>query len=454
MTNNEKGKEKKEKNMFSRAKHKRLSDAREINLPAITEADEKSKVLKSLSNYSRESTSFDKLENDSSTHSSDSEVYNKININNLGKTTEETVLQQGINKSKQIKVEPLYKRKPNHGYEPECETLSEEGRIRAETSPDQVNKTGGNKSHSKYDQSIKSSTIIIPRLDLKSLSSDTGSTDTTGPHVRDRTAAKEMDSPYFPDLKHTCIHGNINMTPRKGETMYQTLNSEKTNNRTAKKCILCDIDGASTRNKAVQTDVDKLLVEIVYPHEYYDRYSRAGKKLADTKEKEVISICQPVKVVQKPPPQRKMSPVIPVPASTPVSSADGNKSGRKEIESGEIENENTHDKHEKRIKFSYEPRENTKTEFHGHCAHTLNTLIVTADESGGQKSLHGMKGCVVQKEGRVYTKEHVKKCKYFPGDAYFLAKDGSRILGKGFICKEVWGFALLIFADFISFFLK
>ena len=411
MTNSENIKEKKGKEMFSKAKHKRLSNAMEINLPVITEGDEKAKLLKSATGHTNEACSFGKQENTANIQSTSpnntSGLDKAIKTTKSGGTNEETIINPRINKPKQTKNEDLKTRKPNHGYEPECEDFFDEGRKKAETMVDQVNNTMGNKSTFKHEKSIKSSTVVIPKLDLHSLSSEIASTDTKqSDEAKGINAHGDMDMSTT-DIHHVCVHGNINLTPRKGENLYQTL---KSSNKYPKKCILCDINVASTKNKAIQTDVDKLLVEIVYPHEFYDRYSRASKKLRDIKEKEVISICQPLKVVQKPQHQRISSPIIPVPTTTPDIILEGDKPIIKEIESGEIENEDDRHKTEKRMQFTYEPRENTKTEFHGHCGNALNTLIVT-EHTDNQKPSVGMKGYALHKDAKIYPKEYVKRCK-------------------------------------------
>ena len=426
MTSHSENIQKADKSIFSKGRHKRLSNATEANLHSIIEKDEELKQMKSFSKKS-----IINLNSCGEKHIHVECTTQEFTVTDKSadfETNEKLLKKNGTEYRKHIKYKnDLQNRKVCHGYEPECEGLYEEEMNTAEVTErsnmDHVNKKEGNKSGVKCEKSIKSSTVI-PRLDLSSLSSDTDSSDTKHINATEskkmplEDTSKNMDYlPSFPDLKHTCVHGNINLTPRKGESLYQTLKQGQKRDTTPRKCILCDINGASFKTKTTESDYDKLLVEIIYPHEFYDRYSRAGKKTNDIKEKEVISICHPAKVLPKPKPRPKMSPVPSAPTSTPEATDRPGTEGLqdehaiKEVVTGEIEDEN--DKTEKHKYYLYEPRETIKTEFHEHCRGRLNDLVIAEHTEDQKRLLRGMKGYLSHRDKDAKgSPKDVKRCEY------------------------------------------
>lgn len=415
---------------FIKGKYKRLSDAAKVNIPHKNEKLEAIKsqeglILSGIS--SRHKHDNETFESDAS--ASVAELEAECEIKN-----EETsnMKKSGINKPKNVKhTEDTGKRKMYHGYEPECERLSEERKtpeITENNHVDQVNKTkGSNKSLIEHEKSInQKSSIGVPRLYLTNLYSETDSSDMSDTKEVDEASRKSVDTAdsagymdnlnFISDFQHTCSHGNISFTPRKGEILHQSTAQAQKVDRASRKCFLCDIKGASIKNKSVQTDPDKLLSELIYPYEYYDRYSRENRTQTAEKAKEVIPICQQVKVIQKPrPPSRKSSPVMAVPTTTPVFVDLPKESPKRPVvKARETEDESpcSSEKKEKTIQYLYQPRENIKTEFHDNCGNSINALIITENTDGQKGTLRGMKGYYQQhKETKTFQKE-VKLSKY------------------------------------------
>ena len=425
MSRNNDTEHKMDNGVFKKGTHKRLSDAAQINLSRIAERDETQKLLKISADTIDERNIFDKYD-DSRENSFEKEKEEKSKHAEKDKKNK-------VNKTKNERViEDLGKREVYHGYEPECEKLAEEEikttKVSEKRHMDRVNKLEGNKSRVECEKSInKKSSAIELKLDLTKLRSETDSSDEMDIKQNDGKRNKsDGDSPinrddlFFPGLKHTCKHGNINYTPRKGDTLYQSSSPGQKSDKIPRKCILCDINGASVRTKAVQTDSDKLLSELIYPYEFYDRFSRADKRQNEEKTKEVIPICQPVNVVQKPTTPKRMTPLIPVPASTPeISDKESMKESPLEapkhspVDTGEVEKEVRKEKQEKRVQYLYEPKENLKTEFHGDCGNTMNALVVTEHAEGHKRTLPGMKGYFQQQQKDAKSlQKAVKQCKY------------------------------------------
>ena len=430
MTGKNSAERKTDKGVFKKGRHKRLSDAAQMNLSHIAESEEIQKYLKMNPETIDEGSNGDNYENDSFESDSREDGSSEKETEATKKLNEKDKKNKGKKMTNVRIIENLEGWKVHHGYEPECENISEEeiktAEVKEKKQVDQVNKAQGNKSRVECEKSInKKSSANELKLDLTKLSSETDSSSEMDiPDLNGKKNKSVGDSPKnfndlnaFQGLKHTCKHGTIDYTPKKGEASYQNASQGQKADKTPRKCILCDINGASVRTRAIQTDSDKLLSELIYPYEFYDRFSRADKRQNDEKTKEVISICQPAKVVQRPTTPMRMTPVIPAPVSSPeISDKDSAKESPREvpkrspIETGEVESERRKDKRAKRVEYLYEPRENFKTEFHEHCGNTLNALIVSEHTEGQKRSLHGMKGYLHQQRDGKTPPKAVKQC--------------------------------------------
>ena len=423
-----------EKVVFKKRRHKRLSDAAQMNLTHIAESDEIQKHLKIHPETIGERRSFESYGDDSFESDSLEEFSGWKKEKELYKLSHEKDEKTTVNKmTNERTADELLKRKMHHDNELGCQNPSENKiktkEVQIKKQVDQVNKTQGNKFSVECEKSInKKSSRKELKLDLTKLNSETDSSSEMDIPLNDRKNKSVGDSPKnfndllaFSPLKHTCKHGTIDYTPRKGDAAQQVQKADKT----PRKCILCDINGASVRTKAIQTDSDKLLSELIYPYEFYDRFSRADKRQNDEKTKEVISIVQQAKVVERPITPMRVTPVIHVPDSTPSTS---DKGSTKEstprapkpspIETGEVENEKETRKEKKvkrlkRVEYLYEPRDNFKTEFHEHCGNTLNALVVSEHTEGQKRTLPGLKGYFQQQKDAKTSPKAIKQCKYF-----------------------------------------
>ena len=428
-----------EKVVFKKGRHKRLSDAAQVNLTHIAESDEIQKYLKIHPETIGERRSVESYGDDSFESDSLGEFSGWKKEKELHKLFHEKDEKTTLNKMTNERIaDELQKRKMHHDNELGCQKVSENEiktkEVQIKKQVDQVNKTQGNKFSVECEKSInKKSSRKELKLDLTKLSSETDSSSEMDiPDLTDRKNKSVGDSPKnfndllaFSPLKHTCKHGTIDYTPRKGDASYQNAQQVQKADKTPRKCILCDINGASVRTKAVQTDSDKLLSELIYPYEFYDRFSRADKRQNnEEKTKEVISIVQQAKVVERPITPMRVTPVIHVPDSTPSTS---DKGSTKEstprapkpspIETDEVENEKETRKEKKvkrlkRVEYLYEPRDNFKTEFHEHCGNTLNALVVSEHTEGQNRTLPGLKGYFQQQKDAKTSPKAIKQCKY------------------------------------------
>ena len=84
----------------------------------------------------------------------------------------------------------------------------------------------------------------------------------------------------------------------KTQCTHQSKTVSAVNRTTLEKCLICEISKAA--EKFTSFDTNRFLVEILYPHDFYDKYSRSRRRKAQTDSSTYqIPIIKPVKVVRK-----------------------------------------------------------------------------------------------------------------------------------------------------------
>lgn len=157
-------------------------------------------------------------------------------------------------------------------------------------------------------------------------------------------------------------------------------------------------------SKYVPDTANRLLMEIVYPHEFYDRFQRSGKtsKVIDnlrSQEKERINICKPVTVTQKSCRREKTTissfqqtgstrPVLPNTAREASRTVNGDKTVLKRSKTD--------------VAFV-----GNKHEIHSHCKAKQNVVVFTDDSERQKLVLKGLKGWIVRKED--FVKNRVQR---------------------------------------------
>lgn len=164
------------------------------------------------------------------------------------------------------------------------------------------------------------------------------------------------------------------------------------------KCVICEITEATAKFASVESN--RLLLEIVYPHEFYDKFSRAAKKVQNnsSETKDSISICKPVKVLRKPRREKTFSqPQISDrnnPTNTPIES--------EPVDPPEADQELSPEK-KRRRELAETP---CKKAVHVQCKARSNAVVITDDTDGQRMVLRGLRGWIMRKEDSCKDRVH------------------------------------------------
>lgn len=179
------------------------------------------------------------------------------------------------------------------------------------------------------------------------------------------------------------------------------------------KCMICETTESSTQQASAERA--RLLMESVYPHEFYDKFQRSRRsraRLSDTMANEIVkeqvSICKPV----------KFSPKLSRRERSSVANQENQElnTGRYSHRRLDTDRSDMEDSLPKKI-AKKESQAGHKKEVHVHCKAT-NTAVVITDDSERQKLvIKGLRGWLVKKDDTCKTKDHKdqKQCEYTVG---------------------------------------
>ena len=179
------------------------------------------------------------------------------------------------------------------------------------------------------------------------------------------------------------------------------------------KCVICEITEATAQYASVEPN--RMLMEIVYPHEFYDKFQRSKKsrvRISDTKltTKDTLPITRPAKFSPKL--GRKDR------GSTNSLAAGQEASDQQNTFRFSYRRSDTDRSELDGISPKKIPKKDNgvvKKEIHVHCRAKNNAVVITDDSEGQKLVLKGMKGWLMKKDdGTCKNKEHkeMKKCKY------------------------------------------
>lgn len=175
------------------------------------------------------------------------------------------------------------------------------------------------------------------------------------------------------------------------------------------KCMICEI-----------TETNRLLLELVYPHDFYDRFQRSGKRTRydvnqstqhlDRENSEPINICKTVKMAPKLW-RRETTFVTGLNTGKPDSS-DPSNALRDTFRN--IHRQHSESALNPETRFKREGEVEFKKEIHLQCKARNNALVVTDDSKGQSMVLRGPKGWIMKKDDTCRSKVHkvIKQCKY------------------------------------------
>lgn len=178
------------------------------------------------------------------------------------------------------------------------------------------------------------------------------------------------------------------------------------------KCVICEITEATAQYASVEAN--RMLMEIVYPHEFYDKFQRSRRskaKLADTKvntSTKELNICRPAKFSPKLGRRDKGS----TQSLGPSNESQEPPNTLRYSYRRETERSDGDDTLPKKIPKK-DSSSNIKKEIHVHCKAKANAVVITDDSEGQKLVLKGLKGWW-KKDDSCKNKEHkdLKQCKY------------------------------------------
>lgn len=178
------------------------------------------------------------------------------------------------------------------------------------------------------------------------------------------------------------------------------------------KCMICEVTEATAKYASVKAN--RLLLEIVYPHEFYDKFQRSGKRTkvgSSHTTKSQISMCKPAPVAEKPW-RREKTILLSSRSNARENQAPPNTA--RESFGTKFREKSDHDlSPQKRIKRDGDNE--SRKEIHLQCKAKSNALVVTDDSEGQKLVLKGLKGWILKKDDNCKNKTHgeIKECKYF-----------------------------------------
>lgn len=219
-------------------------------------------------------------------------------------------------------------------------------------------------------------------------------------------------SPKLPDVK--CKHMFAMQVSASNKK--HNINANFTND--PDKYMICELTEATAQFTSVEAN--RLLLEIVYPHEFYDRFQRSGKRTKydvsqctqdlDRDNSEPINTCKTVKMTPKW--WRREKSLITGFQPGKNDSSDPSIALRDIVR-------NIHRQHSDIIlnaetRFKRESDVELKKEIHLQCKARDNALVVTDDSKGQSMVLRGLKGWIMKKDDTCKNKVHkeIRQCKY------------------------------------------
>ena len=272
------------------------------------------------------------------------------------------------------------------------------------------------KSNGSFESELKND-VVVPKLDLtqentrerkKHVSSFAEKNSSKGNGMVNHISIHEDVPTKLPNIKCEHILAGRDIPSNKAHSGADDINSG------SEKCMVCEITEATAKYASVEAN--RLLLEIVYPHEFYDKFQRSGKRARLNRSqrnldisKESINICKPAAVAPKVWRRERTTTVLPSQSIT-SDRPDPPNSMRDTYRTKVGERSEQDLSPQKRIKTD---KDESKKEIHLQCKAKDNALIVT-ENSGGQKLvLKGLKGWILKKDDLCKNKMHkeIKKCK-------------------------------------------
>ena len=173
-------------------------------------------------------------------------------------------------------------------------------------------------------------------------------------------------------------------------------------------CIICELSDATARYAS--DDANRMLMEIVYPHEFYDKFQRSGKTIKEQQNsrkkqsvsKETVNFCRPAKMSPKLG-RREHTSFIPATDRSDVPVNTVRYSYRKWTSTDRLESDTLP---EKRMR----PDQNAK-HIHTQCRARENALVMTDDSEGQKLVLKGLRGWLVRRDEAIKAREAVQNFK-------------------------------------------
>ncbi|KAH3735738.1 hypothetical protein DPMN_042273 [Dreissena polymorpha] len=183
-------------------------------------------------------------------------------------------------------------------------------------------------------------------------------------------------------------------------------------------CIICDIKDATAKYASVEAN--RILMEIVYPHRFYDKFQRSGKGKSQSGAvtrtpsftKDAINICRQAKVSPKLGRRERTMPATYRSSGEASHTLSARESFRKWA-ADRLEQDYTAEKRSRRE----EKTRHGSQEAHLRCKEKTSAFVITDDSEGQKLVLKGLKGWLMKHYDNKRPKENkdVKKSMYLVG---------------------------------------